>query len=218
MLEKVVCYLLFGKKCKHCLGDLAIWKDEILCEDCLGKLEKLFDITKVEDDVYVVFPYLGIVQNLIQKGKYKSDKGVWSIWGRFLRSAFKDLKEDDFWIVPVPSSKERLKVRGFNQVELICKGGFRKNILKLVRRVKHVQSATLLSRKERLSLLRSCFEIDLACLDKLKLEQRKKIIVVDDVYTTGSTMNQMFEVLKSMEIEGVEVFGVCLASPRLNPP
>jgi ComF family protein len=89
-------------------------------------------------------------------------------------------------IVPVPISRQGLQKRGFNQTELLAKQiskGLRvKMDSTVIRRVKETPSQTELSREEREKNLLCAFEVT----DKKKIAN-KKILLVDDVYTTGST-------------------------------
>lgn len=97
-------------------------------------------------------------------------------------------------IVPVPISKGGLKQRGFNQTELLGKQiSKRLNIkmdAKVIYRVKDTPSQVELSREEREKNLLFAFEIK----DHQKV-YRKNILLVDDVYTTGSTGRECTRVL-----------------------
>ncbi len=126
-----------------------------------------------------------------------------------------------FILVPVPLDKKRLKQRGFNQSELIAQE-LSKNLpdkrwasqsgeqkeLPLVRdaliKTKNTPAQVGLSVEERKENIRGVFKIK----DKSKIKN-KKILLVDDVYTTGSTMSECARVLKEAGVR--EVWGVVIA-------
>src|SRR5205823_3977547 len=84
-------------------------------------------------------------------------------------------------IVPVPLHRSRERTRGFNQAELIAAGLGRPVAPLLLRRKKNTPSQTGLTRNQRRRNLAGAFE--------LRGKVSGTVIVVDDVYTTGSTMN-----------------------------
>jgi ComF family protein len=103
-------------------------------------------------------------------------------------------------IVPVPLYRARQRERGFNQAELIAQRlGFPVDS-RLLRRQKNTPSQTGLSRHERKRNLAGAFEV--------RRKISGTIVVVDDVYTTGSTMNEITRALKRAGAERVEVLTV----------
>lgn len=102
-------------------------------------------------------------------------------------------------LIPIPLSRERLRERGYNQVELMAqelfnldKGNsfdYRKNILKKIKNTTS-QSHTH-SKKERENNLKNCFKVVMP-----KLIKNRNIILLDDVITTGATLNEAIKTLK----------------------
>ena len=103
-------------------------------------------------------------------------------------------------IVPVPLHRSRERVRGFNQAELIAEGLGRPVARRLLRRRKDTPSQTGLTRSERKRNLAGAFET----IGNV----HGSVIVVDDVYTTGSTMNEIARTLKRAGADRVEVLTV----------
>jgi ComF family protein len=103
-------------------------------------------------------------------------------------------------VVPVPLYPRRERERGFNQAELIAARLGLPIDSRLVRRRKSTPSQTGLSRNQRKRNLAGAFE--------MRREIRGTVIVVDDVYTTGSTMNEIARTLKHGGAERVEVLTV----------
>jgi competence protein ComFC len=103
-------------------------------------------------------------------------------------------------VIPVPLYRGRERERGFNQAELIAlRLGLPINTC-LLRRRKNTPSQTGLSRNERKRNLAGAFEA--------RATVSGTVIVVDDVYTTGSTMNEIARTLKRAGAERVEVLTV----------
>jgi ComF family protein len=120
------------------------------------------------------------------------------------------------WLVPVPSSRERLLQRGFNPAALLATAlGAALNLkrrrgpknadhvavrLDLVIKKRHTKRQGILSRQERLQNLDHAFALN-QTLSQQNLEGFKgsHLIVIDDVITTGATMQQMCTLLTSLQ-------------------
>jgi ComF family protein len=100
-------------------------------------------------------------------------------------------------VIPVPLHRSRERRRGFNQAELLAKRLRRPMSTRLLRRRKNTASQTGLTRNERKRNLSGAFEV----LGNVS----GSVILVDDVYTTGSTMNEIAKTLKRAGAERVEV-------------
>ena len=105
-------------------------------------------------------------------------------------------------VVPVPLHPARERERGYNQAELIAGRLGRPIARRLVRRRKNTPSQTGLSRNERQKNLAGAFEV------RPGVKVSGTVIVVDDVYTTGSTMHEIARTLKRAGAERVEVLTV----------
>jgi ComF family protein len=103
-------------------------------------------------------------------------------------------------IVPVPLHPSRARVRGYNQAELIASRLRRPLACDLLRRCKNTPSQTGLSRNQRKLNLAAAFEVHGEVIGS--------VIVIDDVYTTGSTMNEIAKTLKRAGADRVEVLTV----------
>lgn len=117
----------------------------------------------------------------------------------------------NYILIPVPLYKTRLAQRGFNQAELLTKfiinhrSGFKliKNKLKRIRASEHQVN---LGREERIKNVTGQFE----WFGDHKDLKGKKIILVDDIYTTGATLNECAKILRKKT--GVkEVWGLVVA-------
>lgn len=114
-------------------------------------------------------------------------------------------------VMPIPLHPKRLRERGFNQSLLLARyvaelPGLELDYLSL-RRVRYTQPQTGLKGDERRKNVRRAFKIE----DKTKIKGRV-IILVDDVLTTGSTLNECARILK--RAGAWQVFGLALASTK----
>src|SRR5439155_27029370 len=103
-------------------------------------------------------------------------------------------------VIPVPLHRSRERIRGFNQAELIASRLGLPVAPRLLHRRKNTPSQTGLTRNERKRNLAGAFEA--------RGVVKGTLIVVDDVYTTGSTMNEIARTLKRAGAERVEVLTV----------
>ncbi|NQS88468.1 ComF family protein [Patescibacteria group bacterium] len=133
------------------------------------------------------------------QGKIGISRGLTKIMRIYLDYHRFSLPELDF-VIPVPLHRRKLKERGFNQAEIIAKFIASYLNLPLVRdgliRVRFTNSQTQLKRKERLINVKGAF--------KVKRGERfkgKRVLLVDDVYTTGVTLNEVAREIKKTKAE-----------------
>ncbi|KKP37063.1 MAG: amidophosphoribosyltransferase [Candidatus Peregrinibacteria bacterium GW2011_GWF2_33_10] len=139
-----------------------------------------------------------LIQKLIKTFKYRFIKDLNIFLGDFL---IKIIKKDisnfqNYILIPVPLHNKKLRWRGFNQSELLAKHiaddlkiNIDKNTLK---RIKHTKPQAELERNERLNNLKNAFAIT----DQSKIYD-KKIILIDDIATTLTTLNECAKTLKN---------------------
>ncbi|MDD5341375.1 MAG: ComF family protein [Patescibacteria group bacterium] len=180
-----------------------------ICEDC-GKEYRL-------KAVFVAADYNDkALHDLIHLLKYKfieeASSGLGEIVINYLEQnkIFQnfDFGPDNTVFVPVPLHRKRFLNRGFNQSDLIANhlSEFYKIPKKvLISRIRNTQSQVELKKSERRENVRDAFILS---ADK-SFDKNKKIILVDDVVTTGSTLNECAKVFLK---EGfVDVYGLVVA-------
>lgn len=174
-----------------------------LCSGCRGHLDGLWSLTDYNSS---------LVSTIIKTIKYNYVSDLSGAWDGLMADYFK-LKE---WagthvLVPIPLHHKRYLRRGFNQAELICErigamyGNETKNDI-LIRTVNNKPQAKLgySGRKEN---VKGIFAVNLS--KDLTLIQKKIVVLVDDVYTTGSTMQECARILK--EAGFTRVLGLVIA-------
>lgn len=146
------------------------------------------------------------VRELIKKIKYNLATDINQLWFQiiadFLNAIWQagDWPINDITIIPVPLHRKRRRERGFNQAQLIARNIF--EVLKKdhqdiqfddlsLQRIKFTKQQAKLNRAERLINLEGAF----AWVGDVKLS--KNIILVDDVFTSGATMQECARVLKN---------------------
>ncbi len=221
--------LLFPPRCLGCQKE-----GTYLCEDCksiIGILEshKIYS-TKNLKDLYFAAPYQNpLIKILIRKFKYQPFiKELSKPLASLIVNHFQliDKKPDFFYslsptpkfgggsnkanfiLIPVPLNNKRLKWRGFNQAEEIGKELSKSLKIPLINGVLFKRKETLpqveLAAEAREENIRGAFFIK----NNEKIKERK-ILLVDDVYTTGSTIDECAKVLKKAGAK--EILGVTVA-------
>lgn len=189
IMEKVLDFLLPGEKI-----------DSITSSELS---EKISHGKKQEDSgTIVLFDYSDpavkrLIWSLKYKGNLKTAKLFAEVLSEYLLEELSDLKIfSDFnnpMLISIPLSKKRMRERGFNQVERIAKlvVNYDKNTnykleTNILKRIKHTPSQTkLVNKEERIKSIRGAFEV--ASEEQVR---GRNIILLDDVITTGSTLNE----------------------------
>ncbi len=161
--------------------------------------------------------YHSTLTAVIHRFKYQAKIEMSEPLGQLLWATFRQhWKEKDIdLIVPVPLYRKRLRKRGFNHAHLIMKEWSRmapeivmpriakKNILERIRRT---ESQTALGSKQRLVNIKNAFRVSDG-----SMVTDKRILLVDDVYTTGATANECARVLTKAGANQVDVLTLARA-------
>jgi len=186
----------------------------------IGKCPKCQD--KKLTGLYSALPYKekSLTRKLIHQFKYQPyiKNLAKTLAGLIIEHLIKIGKNtDDIWqnsvLIPIPLDKKKLKSRGYNQSEELAK-----ELSKILQipvisdnliKIKQTKSQMELSKEEREKNLEGAFTI------KNPAEIRgKKIFLVDDVYTTGSTMSECAKILKNAGTK--QVWGITIAREGLK--
>jgi len=177
------------------------------CKECYG--EKIHFEQAVS-----VFEYTASIQRLIHRFKYKGERYLSHCLGGFLAKKLKEQRNWDYsGIVAVPLHKKRQCERGFNQSELLSQVLAERVEVPVLSdtliRIKETSVQAGLGRQERFANLKQAFHIR----DKEGIIG-KRIVLVDDIFTTGSTVNECSRVLIEAGAEKVYVLTVATGRPQ----
>jgi ComF family protein len=226
-LKQLFLASVFPKFCLFC-GKEGVW----ICENCFSKLlqepilacpncksENPFGQTCASCREEICLDYqVSIldyqkeqVKKLIQKFKYDYVEDLSTPISRIIKN-FQENFPDAFpkkgIVVPVPLHIKRYKQRGFNQASIIAEKlakHYDFELKDLLRRNKNTNKQADLDKQQRQENIKGAFE-----LKQQKNISHNSVILVDDVFTTGSTLNECAKVLKQHKID-LEIFGFTLA-------
>lgn len=225
--------LLFPKRCVHCKR----W-GQFLCEQCLYEIDFLAEqfcpvcgktavlglphprcVNKRQhkshlDQIYSLCWYRGPIRTLINKFKFKPTVRSLTEVFRFLMRRGLLAEDTQFWenatITAVPLHPSSQRERGFNQARLIAQIlaqtielSTQFDLLIKTHPTPHQSGLDKITRRQN---VRGVFRIQPDLID----QPPNKVILVDDVYTTGSTLNECARVLKR-ELGVQKIHGFTLA-------
>lgn len=206
-IQEKISNLLYPPICGICEK---INKDA-LCPKCNLELKKQAEVNilqkeeieenikkeKYFEELMYIFKYEGQVRKLILDYKFNEKSYLYKTFVNFLlknEKIFENIKKYDK-IIPVPISKKRNKERGYNQSMLIAEEIANKTNLELVNncliKTKNIIEQSKLNKEDRQQNIQGVYS-----LQNERLITNKKILLVDDIYTTGSTVNECCKILQ----------------------
>jgi ComF family protein len=226
--------LIYPAKCLICDGHQYFVRTPLLCENCLAEIAALplpgdhglidpdFPSEEIKeyrglsdngglDKVHAGWQYDANMQLIIHAMKYRRRPSLSRVFGGMLAQRLYERLRDESpqtVLVPVPLHRRRERERGFNQSLLLAKAVAEAwGLLVLpraLRRVRYTKSQARLDAAARLENVDRAF----APAKDLHLENRT-VILIDDVFTTGATMNACATALKAARAG--RVIGMALA-------
>lgn len=214
---------LYKKKCISCQRI----QDNILCKSCINNIQVL-DNSCIKCDfilsnntcnhcnnnniyfekLFSIGIYSGLLKTLIYEYKYNKNKDLSKLFSDLVYEKIKNIKDKIDIITSIPIHKEKLKTRGFNQAELFAKRisyKTRWKYLEIIERVKNTKaqfSLNILERKENLK--------DAFIINKKNIEN-KNVVLVDDIYTTGTTIKEACIELKKSGVNKIYIIVIARA-------
>ncbi|MCR4716169.1 MAG: ComF family protein [Lachnospiraceae bacterium] len=168
--------------------------EEEYCIDCL-RVKKSFVSNRA------VYEYGGDIKDSLMKFKYKNRQEYANFYAKVMTDKYADYFADVDALIPIPIHKSRLKERGYNQAELIANELSRYCGVKvyndiLVRNEKTLAQKSL-NDLERINNLKNAFQLG------QNIVQLNKVMLVDDIYTTGATIEACTRLLHSAGYDNI---------------
>lgn len=149
------------------------------------------------------------MRSAIHRFKY-GGKGGYAKYFGYEMARFADYSDVPFvdFVVPVPIHRKRMLTRGYNQCELLAEVFAKERdevCINLLERVKNTRPQSGLKKSQREQNIKGAFALSDIGIDI----KGKNIMVIDDIFTTGSTMDECAKVLKKHG--AAHVYAMCLS-------
>lgn len=182
-----------------------------MCCACYEQMENYWgedDNSVMGVNVYCAGVYENILQKLIRGVKYHNQKELAYFQAKFMHEFWQKIPDTKpfYQIVAVPLYKTREKKRKYNHMTLVAEefaklSGYKVNN-KLVERIKDTKPQYRLNRSQRMENLANAFKVNKE--NRLDCD----ILLIDDIFTTGSTFESIINELKKNDINNI----TCLAT------
>ena len=211
-LGKRLLDLLFPPKCAFC-GKVLAEGEEGMCASCLSDLPRTGDAVRKCDFLRAVtapFYYEGTVRQALLRYKFEGAPARGAVFGRLIAEDLLRREAVDFDTVTwVPLSRKRERRRGYDQARLLAEAAAERLGMRaepLLQKVRDVPPQSRLNTPEaRRANISGCYEAAAPV-------EGRRILIVDDIVTTGSTLSECARVLMLSGAEDVR--GAALASRR----
>ena len=224
-ISKLLGSLLFPKQCPGCSRALMKWEKEI-CQHCMQKLP-LITNTKANETIlqqrlagrvnliqgYAMMRFYqgSLTQKLLHAIKYRGKSQLAISLGEMFGESIKNelTMSDESILVPVPLHPLKHQVRGYNQSEKIAEG-LSKSLgiaceARAMERVNFHVSQTKKGKESRWNQIKNDF------LAKKEIVRQRDIILVDDVCTSGATIEACAQALKEQEVKTISLLTLAVA-------
>jgi len=207
-LSEPISDVIFPPVCA-CCGERLINRKQMICIDCL---HSRFETAQADEELLPdavafrvslwSFDKYGYLQHLLHKLKYDHCTEVGVQLGREAGRLLMNMEivqsNNDWRILAVPLHNKRYRTRGYNQSMEIARGvayttGVQLLTEGVVKRVKYTKTQTGLNSSERTSNISGAFKIR-----SKHVLRDKKLVLVDDVFTTGATTFELARILQAV--------------------
>lgn len=152
-----------------------------------------------------LLPYrYAIVRAVILEAKFHRNPKAFSLLGSILTEYIDSLQEEmhilnpgEYTVVPIPLSTHRYRERGYNQIEEVLKSASISYDNRAIIRIQDTKPQTSLSKKARTTNVKDAF------VTRGTFQRGATYIVVDDVTTTGATLNEIGTILRNQNLSVV---------------
>lgn len=233
-LKTLISNLLYPQhiKCIFCGNEIRLQNAYDICEDCNKSLPKILDNfcircgqphTKIGTGICLScssanfyftqarssLKFEGDVQKAIHKFKYARYKFLAKPFAEFLFDTLQSNNWKIDLIAYVPLYPTREKSRGYNQSKILAEELSKLTNIPIfddIIRLKDTPTQTSLSKRERMENVKDCFKVN-----NRSQVRDKNILLVDDVFTTGSTCDSISKQLKKYHATNIYILTICHA-------
>ncbi len=205
--------VFFPQQCIECK---TIQKTSI-CISCIRQVIKSASCQNIIQKIPVTyyFSYETLIKEILHQIKFKKSRELAILFADQIATLpLPNRVDQNSLIIPIPSHPKRVKERGFNHVNLLFEQWAKYHHLTLIpilRRKTNTQSLFNLTKKQRECELKNVFE-----LSHYDCIQGKKIILIDDITTSGSTLAEAAQLLTAHGAS--QVMAITLAFTPLESP
>lgn len=209
MIKKFLKSFFFNENyCFFCKENII--KNSYLCEECISK------IRKYDKDIFndygeecfkkdIIFYYSGMLKTKIKEFKFENGVYLKKPFGKLIFDNLdKSLLDKMDYIAYVPSSKKKIRKRGYNHSKLLAEEISKYSNIPLfdnLHKIKNTKSQHFLSLEERSLNLKNSFMVNCDL-------KGKNILLIDDIHTSGATIDECYKELKKANCNFV--WAVCL--------
>ena len=182
---------------------------EDICEACK---EDEKEHTGLIDEIYACTTYEDEIKHMIHGFKYSSLTYLGNEFAEMLKDKYCSSKLNADYIITIPSSKSRIKQRGYNHTDILANSLSKKiNIpyIKPLTKIKDTKPLARLNPLERFLEINGAFEIS----DKTNNLDYKRILLIDDILTTGTTAIEISKLLKE-GFSNIKIYFLVLATAK----
>lgn len=204
MIQKIL-KIFFPTSCTMCGKICNTW----ICPKCYTLIKKNLNPSSINEKDYILHFlsfYEGTIRNLLLSFKFKEKAYIGNLFVELLvknEKISEKIKEYDY-IISVPMYKKNKANRGYNQTEVIA------DQLEKILKIKHLKNCLIkikqnkkqstLTGKQRIENVKNVYKLE----NKNEI-YNKKILLVDDIYTTGSTVKACVDELKKGKPQKIDV-------------
>ncbi len=153
-----------------------------------------------------VFRYNHVSKQLVTSLKYHDKTHIVPYVAEWMVRAGQDILDEADYIIPVPLHRRRLWARRYNQAALLSKHVSRKTTVPVfynaLQRMRYTPPQAGLNYKQRMKNVQGAFQVEAKCRFRIK---NKRIILIDDVLTTGATVKACARALLKAGAQRVDV-------------
>ena len=194
---KIIIGFIYPNICEIC--NRKINNENYICDECISNiLQKNSGKTRNSTgnyDIIYLAKYKDIKRYIINY-KFNSKKYIGKMFIKLFISRIDLLKLKFDYVISVPLSKEKKKIRGYNQSEYIAKKvaeNYNKQFVDLLYKNRNNVNQSSLGKEERKENIKGIFSLNKFVKEDL---ENKNILLIDDVYTTGATIDECIKIIK----------------------